>query len=1216
MRASLFLKLLLQVKLVIAVFISLNNIQIKESKQFLFQNVNDGYIESLWSFRIQGKTTIDHFMNYSCVGKYKQKSRKLAKIQSKIYSHKFLIMWFIILLCGDVGLNPGPITESITCGPSTSTGFIDRARVHNVDERYFRPDYKCHEDDSFLDESQNTTDNAVDLYSTESNVDISRTSFEKLAKNVLNHRSKREQCTTCGKEFTERAIKVHKKVCVGSQYENLGDLSINVSPTRRRKYIENNDKELGHRYSLDESHFSNSSSQNSESKCKHCGKFFKSIRGLKIHISKSHLDVHRQQIIDKYVPKLTAHCEGIVDNVCLQSEEKYNATLNCKLEHEINKWHSVFSAELNEHEFSLKVSEFSKFLADIINELPGPKHPARKFYELRKKKKQMISQNRSYKTSSNPERKSKNDRKKRKEKYEYDLIQFEYYNRRRRAVRRILGSETKPCRISLQQLYDHFHNRLGLANNKVLNRYNQIREDTSLLLNESYCKEISIDEISQAVERIPVDTTPGPDHVIMRAIKVKNIDKVLSLIFSHMHSKNIIPDCLKKARTILLDKKGDINEVANWRPVSICSVLRRAYEKILDRRLKQYVAFNDIQKGFTNKPGTYINANILNNILTDAKVKKKDCCVFILDVEKAYDNIGHDHVTKVLESLEIPSLLRQNITNLQVGNSTQIETAVGKTKVIKILRGLLQGAPLSPTLFNLSIDHILDEMSEPNISERWGYKLEDELKAVNILSFADDTVLISKGKNEMFVLYDMIVSHFEKIGLKLNTSKTKIINISNGNLTEEVFQLENTNLTSISSNESVKYLGVNFRSEIVLNKENIIKSLNNKIELLVKSPYLKSLQKFYILNNCIWPTLIYPFQCAPLPKLATGFLNDVDLIFRTAAKEVLELPNDFASSILYAPKRFKGLGVTKAYWEAHIQHINICKSLIMLNDPYIVKFQNLEIEIQECFNKLKLIMPTNLEKINSKQIRASLQNQEYENWCSLPQKGRGAALFSECPTINKKINNIEGITDSEFKDYLKMVADVAPVRGVHGRSKDGIRCRHCSTTENFVVETLPHVLGQCPFGALLRNQRHHRIRTLIANEFRKNIEVEVYEEVTAIANEGSIRRGDIIIIDKKKNSGLILDPTIRFENHKDQPKLVHEEKQSIYNPTIEYYCSKYKIQNFKVIGLFIGSRGTISNFFRVFWNNQNFEPSQLDLIATICVKTSVNILRNHLYSNN
>lgn len=46
---------------------------------------------------------------------------------------------------------------------------------------------------------------------------------------------------------------------------------------------------------------------------------------------------------------------------------------------------------------------------------------------------------------------------------------------------------------------------------------------------------------------------------------------------------------VKKANTVILDKEGNINDVTNWRPLSICSVVRKAYEKILDMNTTQYI---------------------------------------------------------------------------------------------------------------------------------------------------------------------------------------------------------------------------------------------------------------------------------------------------------------------------------------------------------------------------------------------------------------------------------------------------------------------------------------------------------------------------------------------------------------------------------------------------------------------------------------------------
>ena len=61
---------------------------------------------------------------------------------------------------------------------------------------------------------------------------------------------------------------------------------------------------------------------------------------------------------------------------------------------------------------------------------------------------------------------------------------------------------------------------------------------------------------------------------------------------------------------------------------------------------------------------------------------------------------------------------------------------------------------------------------------------------------------------------------------------------------------------------------------------------------------------------------------------------------------------------------------------------------------------------------------------------------------------------------------------------------------------------------------------------------------------------------------GSIRRADIIAIEKSSRRSFIIDPTVRFETDVDQMLAVDIEKKSIYEPTIPYFQEKYKIDNF------------------------------------------------------
>ena len=93
------------------------------------------------------------------------------------------------------------------------------------------------------------------------------------------------------------------------------------------------------------------------------------------------------------------------------------------------------------------------------------------------------------------------------------------------------------------------------------------------------------------------------------------------------------------------------------------------------------------------------------------------------------------------------------------------------------------------------------------------------------------------------------------------------------------------------------------------------------------------------------------------------------------------------------------------------------------------------------------------------------------------QKGQGAKLFKECPRINKNIFNKQGLTTSEWITTFKMVGNVASVRAIPGRSTGTNRCRIPSCNE---IETLPHVLGACRHGTLLRLERHNKVVKIIS----------------------------------------------------------------------------------------------------------------------------------------
>lgn len=76
--------------------------------------------------------------------------------------------------------------------------------------------------------------------------------------------------------------------------------------------------------------------------------------------------------------------------------------------------------------------------------------------------------------------------------------------------------------------------------------------------------------------------------------------------------------------------------------------------------------------------------------------------------------------------------------------------------------------------------------------------------------------------------------------------------------------------------------------------------------------------------------------------------------------------------------------------------------------------------------------------------------------------------------------------------------------------------------------------------------------------------LEVYEEVdTELTNKGSIKRKDFKVLNRKKNSDFILDPTIRFENWEQQPRLLMKGNKKYI---IKNWLLFRTIQNFIVTG--------------------------------------------------
>lgn len=242
----------------------------------------------------------------------------------------------------------------------------------------------------------------------------------------------------------------------------------------------------------------------------------------------------------------------------------------------------------------------------------------------------------------------------------------------------------------------------------------------------------------------------------------------------------------------------------------------------------------------------------------------------------------------------------------------------------------------------------------------------------------------------------------------------------------------------------------------------------------------------------------------------------------------------------------------------------------------------------------------------------------YEEWKIKPFQGIGVSHFSEYTPSNSFIFDKKILSGSEWTQAIKMninYANLAGVPGVNsGSNMPNLLCRHCGKER----EILSHVLGSCPHNNTMVIARHNKIKNKISEELNKK-GYDCFEEVHAIDNHGSHRFCDIIAFERNTNKAFIIDPTIRFEkNDALQGDDIHREKCEIYNGCIPYlkekYLESYGERDFQVLGLWFGSRGTISkNVF--FFDKFHLPKNLLKILSQTIICDSVKIVNFHIYSN-
>ena len=369
------------------------------------------------------------------------------------------------------------------------------------------------------------------------------------------------------------------------------------------------------------------------------------------------------------------------------------------------------------------------------------------------------------------------------------------------------------CNITPGEWANYFSELLLHDNNQNLNTYTHISSGRNEIRVEELDSRITRDEIDWAIKTTQNRKASGIDGIPAQFIKeFWNTNKVILLsLFNDIFETGIYPKVWSTAILQPIYKhKGDINLPSNYRGISLLPIMSKIFCKIINNRLRYWAENNNIfsayQAGFRKGMSTLDNVIVLDTLIKRAiSIKRgKLYCAFV-DFEKAFDSVDREKLWLKLSQLgvstKIINLLRGMYRDVTFCIRCQESTV---TEDLESKIGVRQGCTLSPVLFNLFINDIMDQLMEANVS-----KPTIAGKDLPGLLYADDLVICSKSVNGLQDALNRLEIYCRKNSLKVNVNKTKIIAFKNGTVyaKEEKWSYKGKELEKV---KIFTYLGVKF----------------------------------------------------------------------------------------------------------------------------------------------------------------------------------------------------------------------------------------------------------------------------------------------------------------------------------------------------------------------------------------------------------------------
>ena len=314
---------------------------------------------------------------------------------------------------------------------------------------------------------------------------------------------------------------------------------------------------------------------------------------------------------------------------------------------------------------------------------------------------------------------------------------------------------------------------------------------------------ITFDDVVQAIHLLKKGKSDvmgvSSEHLIHACPAIA--DSLVSF-FTACLRHGFLPQCVSDCVLIPIPQRSeDASCSKNYWPIALVSTMSKVIEHIIILKYGNYFHSNQLQFGFKAGSSTTACTAIIKMVVSHYLNNDSTVLGCLLDASKAFDRVHHGLLFQKLLKRGLPSPIINFLLHWYCTQLMRVQWSPNcLSSCFSVTNGVRQGGVLSPFLFAVYLDGLLDELSTSGVGCYWRWMF------AGAFCYADDIILLAPCAFALRTMLSICSSFASSHALVFNTDKTQLIcfRTSFHILPDDVIQFNDVQLSFL---DSVVHLG-------------------------------------------------------------------------------------------------------------------------------------------------------------------------------------------------------------------------------------------------------------------------------------------------------------------------------------------------------------------------------------------------------------------------